>query len=1048
MGVMGDRIRQAQPDPSIDLLNSSPDLNLPPPLPSLIPSLPDPTPTLPQSINSLFYDINSLNSTFSSSNKPIIASLNVQSLQSKHASLSQFILECQTNKIPLSILALQETWQIPHPDLVNIPGFNLIHSQRKNNRGGGVGFYIKDNINFKTVKTLSPFIPYSFECLTIEIILKSKRTSISSIYRSPNPPPRTSLSTHHETFINQFDNLLHQLSSQYHESFILLDSNLNLLTPTLSPITNSYINTINSNGFIQTIQKATRTQNSSHSLIDHILINSHSPEIITGTLILDISDHFLTFIQLPSPHPLSYKKTQTNRDFNSQNVNRLRDSLKNLTWNDTLSCNDVDLSYNHFWDSFKPLYNLCIPIKTKKFNKNIHKISNHITQGILISRSTKLNLHKTSIISPTPENIAKYRTYRNLYNKLNRISKKLYYENNLKMAEKDPKKSWQILKEALNLPQKNSKIDKLKINGIEINNKKEIANHLNNFFADAGTQIYNSTHPTSKTPDSYLSPNEAPDLELHRTSPASIQNTIKLLQPKSSLDINGLSMKLLKSIAPEISVPLSHIFNLSITQGIFPTSLKSSRITPIHKGGDNEVCDNYRPIALQSTIAKILEKTIAISLTNHLDLNKLLHKNQFGFQKGKNTEQNLLLVTDFIANALNDGDYCVGVFLDLRKAFDTVPHDILLKKLKHLGVRGTALRWFKSYLENREQRVDIDGDLSDPREINISVLQGSILGPILFLCYINDLPNSSKLLTFLFADDTQGLARGRNLPALLDEINVELKSWAAWFRSNKMKVNTSKTKYIIFHTKGKKVETNGKVLIYDDNDNDLNHEPSLITPLDRIHSNHPDPNSRYYKLLGVYFDENLNFNHQINQLSSKLSKAIYCINRAKNVLPKKALLSLYFALFHSHLTYCPSIISCTSNQNIQKIFKLQKKIIRIITLSGYSSHTSPLFKNLKILQYPDLINQSKLNIMHTIHYETAPSSLLNLWPKNQIRNRNYELRNTDDYEIPRSNYAFFTRSPAYSFTKLWNNSTTVTPHRNHKTFKIAVKNMYLNSNSE
>ncbi len=126
--------------------------------------------------------------------------------------------------------------------------------------------------------------------------------------------------------------------------------------------------------------------------------------------------------------------------------------------------------------------------------------------------------------------------------------------------------------------------------------------------------------------------------------------------------------------------------------------------------------------------------------------------------------------------------------------------------------------------------MDIVGDLSDLREINISVLQGSILGPILFLCYTNDLPNSSKLITFLFADDTQGLAGGRNLSALLDEINIELKSWAAWFRSNKMKVNTSKTKYIIFHTKGKSVETNGKVLIYNDNDNDLNQNPALITP--------------------------------------------------------------------------------------------------------------------------------------------------------------------------------------------------------------------------
>ncbi len=150
--------------------------------------------------------------------------------------------------------------------------------------------------------------------------------------------------------------------------------------------------------------------------------------------------------------------------------------------------------------------------------------------------------------------------------------------------------------------------------------------------------------------------------------------------------------------------------------------------------------------------------------------NKLLHKNEFCFQKNKSTEQNLLLVTDFIANALNEGDYCIGIVLDLKKAFDTCSHKILLKKLQHLGIKGMALKWFTSYLANRQQWVDIDGDLSEPREINISVLQVSILGPILFLCYINDLPNSSMLIPFLFAADTQGtrICQGKKSPWAAD----------------------------------------------------------------------------------------------------------------------------------------------------------------------------------------------------------------------------------------------------------------------------------------
>ena len=203
-------------------------------------------------------------------------------------------------------------------------------------------------------------------------------------------------------------------------------------------------------------------------------------------------------------------------------------------------------------------------------------------------------------------------------------------------------------------------------------------------------------------------------------------------------------MKLLKAVHIEISTPLAHIFNLSLKKGVFPSSLKSSKITPLLKSGSPSSCDNFRPIALVSTFSKILEKFVSIKLTNHLELNKLIHPNQFGFQKNKNTEQNLLNVVNFISKALNDGDYCVGVFLDLRKAFDTVNHPILFTKLEHLGVRGVALKWFESYLSGRTQCVSLDGILSNPQEIDISVLQGTILGPILFLCFINDLPNSSK----------------------------------------------------------------------------------------------------------------------------------------------------------------------------------------------------------------------------------------------------------------------------------------------------------------
>jgi hypothetical protein len=239
-----------------------------------------------------------------------------------------------------------------------------------------------------------------------------------------------------------------------------------------------------------------------------------------------------------------------------------------------------------------------------------------------------------------------------------------------------------------------------------------------------------------------------------------------------------------------------------------------------------------------------------------------------------------------------------------------------------MGIKGETLSWFRSYLEDRKQKVQVNGELSDTLNLDISVLQGSILGPILFLIMINDLPLSSNLNTSMFADNTLGLAKGKNLPELMDFVNQELGKWATWFRANKLKVNTTKTKYIIFHTKGKKIDLQGREIFYNDNEPGCPQNPALVSTLDRVHNNHIEKSSRSYKLLGIEMDEHLSFNSQTNALHSKLAKSIYCINKVKNFLPPSALKTLYFSLVHSHLNYCTSIYTCTSKSNTEKIFKL------------------------------------------------------------------------------------------------------------------------------
>jgi hypothetical protein len=438
---------------------------------------------------------------------------------------------------------------------------------------------------------------------------------------------------------------------------------------------------------------------------------------------------------------------------------------------------------------------------------------------------------------------------------------------------------------------------------------------------------------------------------------------------------------------------------------------------------------------------------VATKLTNFLQINKLLYKHQYGFQRGFSTEQNLISVTNFIGTALNKGNFCIGVFLDLRKAFDTCSHRILLTKLSKLGVNGTALQWFRSYLTDRHQKVEVNNHLSSSLPINCGVFQGSILGPLLFLCYINDIHRATELATFLFADDTSCLAEHNNLQTLITYVNAELQKLATWFKANKMAVNVSNTNYIIFRTRGKKIDADLPDVVFNSNDLDsVSPDPSLIQKLERIHDNNDVPKLRSFKLLGILLDEYLTFNNHIAHICSKLSRANFCLRRISNFVSTKTLRTLYFSMFHSHLLYCSTITSCGSQTALNKISTLQKKAIRIITKSKASTHTPPLFLNSHILPFEKLLTQGKLLFMHSIAFNYAPTSFANIWLKNETRDNEYQLRNNDLFILPPFRIELFKKLPIYSLPLAWNElPDSLRYQHNRTTFKIALSDHLFDS---
>ena len=352
-----------------------------------------------------------------------------------------------------------------------------------------------------------------------------------------------------------------------------------------------------------------------------------------------------------------------------------------------------------------------------------------------------------------------------------------------------------------------------------------------------------------------------------------------------------------------------------------------------------------------------------------------------------------------------------------------------------MGIRGTSLLWFKNYLAGRSQYVDVNGSKSDPLEIDISVIQGSTLGPILFLCYINDFFSATSLFSVLFADDTTCLGQGKNLKNLTEYVNDELQKISNWFRSNKMAVNTAKTKFIVFRTRGKRVDPADCIVLYNNNELGKDENPDLITPVQRVFNEGEETS---FKLLGVLFDEYLSFEDHVSSICAKISKSLFCINRVKNFVTPNALKMLYFAMVHSHINYCLTVYSCANITTLNRLKLKQKEAIRVISNVGYRDHTERLFKKHGILPFEDLVKYSILKFMHNFSHGRLPFSYNETWISNRMCNLNIQLRNADNLFIPAHHLATVKRFPLFNFPKIWNEAPDI---KNNPSISVFLKNI-------
>ena len=454
-----------------------------------------------------------------------------------------------------------------------------------------------------------------------------------------------------------------------------------------------------------------------------------------------------------------------------------------------------------------------------------------------------------------------------------RRSKKAYYNRLLENNKNNIKGTWNILNKIIRNRTNSNYTDHIIENERTITNMHEIVEGFNNFFVSVGPNLANEINPPlgGGVPQFTDERNPA-TIFLKSTNRKEIIDIVHKFNNKTSTDGNGIEMALIKKVISMVADPLTHICNLSLKTGTFPSQMKTAKVIPVYKAGDKHLFTNYRPISLLSQFSKILEKIFAARLDSFIDKHSILMDSQYGFRSGRSTTMALMELVEELTSSIDSNKYALGIFIDLKKAFDTINHDILLQKMERYGIRGVGLDWVKSYIENRQQYVQMGEYRSTSSPITCGVPQGSILGPKLFILYINDICKVSSILKYVvFADDTNIFCAGENIQQLLEEVSVELNKLKLWFDMNKLSLNLKKTKFMIFGNK--KIPLNTLVELKIDNVN-----------LDRVYEN---------IFLGVIIDHKFSWKPHIKYVRSKVARSVGILGKTRDVLNYKSLLTLY-----------------------------------------------------------------------------------------------------------------------------------------------------------
>ena len=893
----------------------------------------------------------------------------------------------------VTFIAVTETWLTPVTESnYVIPNYHLVSQPRLNKPGGGVGIYILNDVEYILRKDLT--FNYDFiECIFVELIQKNNSNIIiGCVYR----PPGTDMSMFNSTITD----ILQTIDLKKGKTVIIAgDFNIDLIKTDKHLPTSEFSDNMSTFSLLPVISLPTRVTEHTSTLIDNFFVNNIGSVEGSAVVYHDVSDHFPIALKVNTRCKRMKSLINKRRSFSNEKIAEFNVELsKPKIWENVIRAvnetNDTNIVMTAFCDIYLSLFEKHFPEKCSRNKYKRTARQEWMTKGLINSCIKKAKLYKKFKKTGLKDDKVRYLTYLGMLKKLLRVAESNYYKDRFGAAAGDMRRTWSLLNTVLNKNNLRAKIDSLNIEDKIVSDNQRISDHLNHYFSNIGENLAAAIPKENVHFNSYLTKNYPNSFVMNLTNPNEIINLVSEIKNKSSSGMDRIPTTIMKATIRSTAYPLSAIINHSILNACFPDVLKIARVCPLFKNGIKSESQNYRPISVLPSFSKIFEKVISCRLTNYLAKNDILTAAQFGFRKNHSCYMALLDLYDKISLAGDRDEFAIGIFIDLSKAFDTINHNILLRKLHYYGVRGIGYDWFASYLSNRKQYVDVNGYSSVLSNISCGVPQGSILGPLLFIIYINDITSTSNLLHYiLFADDTNLFYSSKCINDLQSKVNEELRKLAIWFRANLLSLNVNKTNFIIFG--GKHYPKNM----------DINIDGNVLNRVECT------------KFLGVYIDSRLRWKDHITHVASKIAKSIGVINHCKFILPRPVLFLLYYTIIYPYLIYCNIVWGCAGITLLQKLKILQKRALRIITHSDRCAPSSKLFYDNNILKLGDIYILLRSQFMYKLKNHLLPYSCLKL--VNVTKSRPYCTRLNNYFEYISCHTVIRQNSITFDGPRLW-----------------------------